>query len=189
MYDLRNHGKSEDGACEWITGGVEEYKDVIAAVDFITKHPDYQDARIGLVSICTGANSTTYGYGIEGGLQEFGNIKALMAIQPLGYVEFLVARGIPGFIVNRANKLNMDRGGEDFYTSCLPQVKEITVPAMVVQNKNDPWTKIAWVEQYYDELTVEKEMLWLDGSRKRFYAYDYFAHSPQAMLEFFGKHV
>jgi hypothetical protein len=32
MFDLRNHGNSHNATCEWVTGGVEEYKDVIAAV-------------------------------------------------------------------------------------------------------------------------------------------------------------
>jgi hypothetical protein len=189
MYDLRNHGNSEDGTCEWITGGLEEYKDVIAAVDFITNHPDYKDARIGLMSICMGANSTTYAYGIEGGLQEYGNIKALLAIQPITFTGFLEAMGFPQFIVNRANEYNLHRGGKDLNASCLPQVKYINVPTMLVQNKNDPWTKFDWVQNYYDELAVEKEMLWLDGSKKRLYAYDHFSHSPEKMLEFFNEHV
>jgi dienelactone hydrolase len=170
MYDLRNHGNSEDGTCKWITGGVEEHKDVIAAVDYITNHPDYQSARIGLMSICMGANSTTYAYGIKGGLQEYTNIKALFAIQPIGFAEFLEAMGIPKFIITRANKLNLSRGGKDFNSNCLPQVKHISVPTMVVQNENDPWTKLDWVQRYYDELTVEKEMLWLQGAKKRLYA-------------------
>ena len=57
------------------------------------------------------------------------------------------------------------------------------------QNKNDPWTDMEWVNKFYDELAVEKEMLWLDGSKKRLYAYDHFGHSPGKMLEWFGRYV
>ena len=38
-------------------------------------------------------------------------------------------------------------------------------------------------------LAVEKEMFWIDGEKKRLYAYDYFGHSPEKMLEFFNKHL
>lgn len=189
MYDLRNHGNSGEGTCEWVTGGPEEYKDVIAAVDFISNHPDYKDAIIGLLSICMGANSTTHAYGIEDGLQDYKNIRALMAIQPISYTEFLQALGIPKFLINRANKLNLKRGGKDFNSSCLPQVQNITVPTMLVQNQNDTWTNMNWVKQYYDNLTVEKEMFWINGEKKRFAAYDYFGNSPEKMLEFFNNHL
>jgi alpha-beta hydrolase superfamily lysophospholipase len=188
MFDLRNHGRSEEGTCEWVTGGVEEYKNIIAAVAFISRHPDYKDASIGLLSICMGANSTTYAYGIEGGLQEYLNIKALLAIQPLGYTDLLQALRVPNFIINRANRLNLRRGGKDFNSSCLQQVKAITVPTLLMQNRNDPWAKMESVEQFYQELTVEKEMFWIDGPKKRFAAYNYFSHQPEKMIEFFNKY-
>ena len=50
-----------------------------------------------------GPVSTAYAYGIENGLQEYTNIKALIAVQLLGYAEFLRAMGVPGFLVSRAN--------------------------------------------------------------------------------------
>ena len=64
MYDLRNHGNSDPGTCPWVSWGPEEAKDVIAAVDFISNHPDFPNASIGLLSICMGACSTTYAYGM-----------------------------------------------------------------------------------------------------------------------------
>jgi hypothetical protein len=136
-----------------------------------------------------GANSTTYAYGIESGLQEYKNIKALIAIQPIGFAEFLRAMSVPKFIINRANKINLIRGGLDFNSTCLPQVKKVSVPTMLVQNQNDPWTSMDWVKQYFDNLTVEKEMFWVDGEKKRLYAYDYFGNSPEKMLEWFGKYM
>ncbi|MGD1892240.1 MAG: alpha/beta hydrolase, partial [Cyclobacteriaceae bacterium] len=113
MYDMRNHGKSADGTSEWITGGVEEYKDVIAAVDYISNHSDYKNASIGLLSICMGCNATTYAYGIESGLQEFENIKAMVAIQPLGFDDFLDGIGMPNSLIERANYVSLRRGGAD----------------------------------------------------------------------------
>lgn len=189
MYDFRNHGNSGTGISGWVTGGQEEYKDVLAAVGFITNHPDYSESEIGLLGICMGAVSTAYAYGIEHGLQEYTNIKALIAVQPIGFAEFLHATGVPGFLVSRANKINLKRGGLDFYASCLPDVKAINVPAMVVQNKNDPWTSFDYVRKFYDELMTEKEILWLDLSKKRAAAYDWIGQNPKEILGWFGKHM
>lgn len=189
MYDFRNHGNSEAGTFVWVSGGQEESKDVIAAVDFITHHPDYKESKIGLLSICMGAVSTAYAYGAENGLQKYTNIKALIAVQPIGFALFLRAMGVPGFLVNRANKINLKRGGVDLYASCLPYVKSIDVPTMVVQNKNDPWTSFDYVKSYYDELKVEKEMLWIDLSKRRAAAYDWMGKYPDEILAFFEKHL
>ena len=71
----------------------------------------------------------------------------------------------------------------------MPNVKYITVPTLVIQNRNDPWTSIDLVKQYYDELRVEKEMLWLDLDKKRAAAYDWIGKNPEKILEWFGKHM
>ncbi|NER23046.1 MAG: alpha/beta hydrolase [Symploca sp. SIO1C2] len=190
MYDFRNHGKSETGTCPWISWGSEESKDVIAAVEFITTHPDLKDSKVGLLSICMGAGSTTYAYGIENGLQNYKNIKALIAVQPLLYPDFVQAMGVPGFLAKRVNNLNTNRTGFNLNTtSFLPNVNSITVPTMVIQNTNDPWTNLDFVKQYYNALTVEKEMLWLDLAKQRAAAYDYIGKSPEKILDFFGKYL
>jgi alpha-beta hydrolase superfamily lysophospholipase len=189
MYDFRNHGNSGFGTCEWVAGGQEEYKDVLAAVEFIIHHPDLRESKIGLLSICMGAVSTAYAYGIENGLQEYTKIKALIAVQPIGFAEFLHAMGVPDFFVSRANKVNLKRGGLDFYASCLPNVKYINVPTLLVQNKNDPWTNFDYVKNFYNELKVEKEMLWVDLSKKRAASYDWLGHNPKEILGWFGKYI
>jgi hypothetical protein len=190
MYDFRNHGNSGKGKVPWVTGGVEEYKDVIAAVIYIKSRSEYKDANIGLLSICMGAVSTTYGNGIKGGLQEFPEIKALLAIQPLGLSDFLKGFGFSQNKIQAANKVNMERGGADFNADCLSHVKDITIPTMLVQVEKDPWYNRKWIEKYFDELKVEKEMFWIkEGFEHRFDAYAYFGHSPEKMLMFFEKYV
>ena len=71
----------------------------------------------------------------------------------------------------------------------MPHVKHISVPTLVIQNRNDPWTNIELIEQYYNELSVEKEMLWLELSKKRPAAYDWIGKHPEKILEWFGKYV
>ena len=189
MYDLRNHGKSADGNCEWITGGVEEYKDVIAAVKYISNHNNYKNAPIGLLSICMGCNATTYGYGIEGGLQEFDNIKAMVAIQPLGLDDFLKGVGVPNMLIERANKVNLKRKGVDFHKSCLDNVQEIDVPTLLFQNAKDPYTNMDFINDYYDQLKVEKELFLPELEKKRLAAYAYFGENPEKMTGWFNRYV
>ena len=69
MYDFRNHGKSGKGTVPFITWAEEEAKDVIAAVDFICSHPQYQNAAIGLLSICMGQGASIRAFGRDDGLK------------------------------------------------------------------------------------------------------------------------
>ncbi len=190
MYDFRNHGESGEGVSPWITWGPEESKDVIAAVDFISNHPVYKDSEIGLFSICMGQSATTLAYGAENGLQKYKNVKAMVSVQPLTYAKFVKAMGIPNFLVKRANKPIQERTGIDFsQNTFMPNVKDIGVPTLVIQNENDPWTDTELVKAYYDELTVEKDILWLPLEKKRAAAYDWIGHNSEEILGWFGKYM
>jgi dienelactone hydrolase len=190
MYDFRNHGNSGTGTCEWVTWGPEEHKDVLAAVDFISNHPDYKNSQIGLLSICMGAASSTYAFGKDDGLRNYKNIKAMIAIQPLIYPDFIKALGLDNFIGRRVTKRNIERTGIDLNTtSFVPSVKDISVPTLLVQNQNDEYLNRATIEEYFDELRVEKEMMWLDLEKKRAAGYDYLTKSPAEILDWFGKYM
>lgn len=190
MYDLRNHGDSGSGEEEWITWGLNERNDVVAAVEFISNHEEYKDANIGLLSICMGAASTTFAYGMEDNLQSNPKIKSMIAVQPLTYDYFIQNLGLPKFMTNAGskyskNKRNVDLTGDSF----LPFAKDVKVPTMVIQNKNDNMTDLEMVEQYYDSLEVEKKYLSLDLEKKRAAAYDWLGKNPDEILEWFGKYV
>lgn len=190
MYDLRNHGESEQGTSEWIKWGVDERKDVVAAIDFISSHPTYQDASIGLLSICMGAASSTFAFGLESQMQSFPNLKAMIAVQPLTYDHFVANMGLPRFILNQgtrysANKRNIDLTGDSF----LPFVKDISVPTLVIQNQNDPMTDLDMVHQYYEDLTVDKDLIMLDLDKKRGAAYDWLGKHPEPILGWFDRHM
>ena len=190
MYDLRSHGESGSADSPWITWGLEERKDVLAAVNFIANHDVYGDASIGLLSICMGAASTTFAYGLEQELGSIDNVKALIAIQPLTYDFFVKAMGIPSFLVDSGNKYNQrNRGISLDGDSFLPYVKEISIPTLVIQNQNDPMTNMNMVKQYYSDLSVEKKMLWLDLEKKRGAAYDWLGKNPSQILEWFKQHL
>ena len=190
MYDLRNHGESGSAEEEWITWGLEERKDVIAAVEFMSNHEVYKDANIGLLSICMGAASTTFAYGMEEDLQATTNIKSMIDVQPLTYDFFLQNLGLPKIVTNAGSKYskkkrNVDLTGDSF----LPYTKDIKVPTMVIQNKNDNMTDLGMVDQYYQSLTCEKKYLSLDLEKKRAAAYDWLGKNPDEILDWFGKYV
>jgi len=191
MYDFRNHGNSATGTCEWVTWGPAEAKDVLAAVDYVATHPTYKDAQIGLLSICMGAASSTYAFGKKDGLRSYSNIKAMVAIQPMIYPDFINALGLPGFLANWVTQENNKRTGIDLvHTSFIPDVKDVSVPTLVVQNSNDEYLNSATIETYYNKLQVEKDLLWLsDIGTKRAAAYDYLTTNPDKLLYWFDKYM
>ena len=190
MYDMRNHGESDVGTTPWITWGAEEAKDIIAAVDYVEAHPIYKDAKIGLLSICMGSAISTYAFGMDNGLKNRKNIKAMIAVQPLQYQKFIDALGLPKFIQRPVAKLNQERTGVDMVEkSFLPNVKDIDVPTLIVQNSNDPWTDMNFVDSFYNQLTVEKDIHWADLEKNRIAAYDYIGQNPEGVYEWFDKHL
>ena len=188
-YDLRNHGESEAGTKKWIFDGQEEYKDVLAAVKFITGKSEYQEAPIGLLSFCMGSSATLLAYGIPGGLQDIANIKATILVQPNYDGIFLKNFGAPAWMVNAANRASIRRGGPDMMKSPIERVHYVNVPTLVMQNRNDPWYDTKYVNGMYEQLVVEKEFLWVDGQKNRLDGYRFFGKHPEKMLEWFDKYV
>jgi len=189
MYDFRSHGDSDANKSGWCSWGPDEAQDVIAAVDFVSKHPNYKDAQIGLLSICMGAAASTYAFGTNA-LQTY-NIKAMIAIQPMRYDDFMKSFGLPGFLNNWVNKENSKRVGFDMTAkSFVKDVSKITVPTLVMQNSNDEFLTKSSIDQYYNDLTVEKEMLWIsDIGKKRAAGYDWLTNNPEKILNWFDKFI
>lgn len=187
MYDMRNHGNSEKNS--WVSWGKDERKDVVAAVQFISEHAEYKNANIGLLSICMGQGASTFAFGLED-MKRFKNLKTMISVQPLTYDEFVKAMGLPNFLIKAGNKYNQEKRNTDLTgDSFLPFVKDISVPTLVIQNKNDPMTNLDMVQQYYDYLTVEKEMLWLDLEKKRGAAYAWLGKNSKEVLDWFGTYL
>lgn len=76
------------------------------------------------------------------------------------------------------------------HTSFIPNVKDIPVPTLLVQNDQDEYLNKETIEKFYDELQVEKEMMWLSGiGNKRAAAYDYLTNHPAEILAWFDKYI
>ena len=196
MYDFRNHGESGPGTIPWVTWALDESKDVVAAVDYITNHHEYRNASIGLFSICMGQGATINAYGLEKGLRDYRAIKCMIAVQPMDYPTFINAMGLPKFLSRSVGKVIQKRTGIDFSrTSFMDNVSNINVPVLVIQNENDGYLDRDFVERYLEALPVEKEMLWIEIPEKknanfnRMAAYDWIGDNPEPILKFFGKYV
>lgn len=186
MYDMRNHGESEQTG--WITWGKEERKDIVAAIKFINEHPNYHEADIHLLSICMGQAISTFAFGLEEEMKSFKNLKSMVSVQPLTYDYFMKSMGLPQFMINTVNKHNKQRNTDLTGDSFLPYVKDISVPTLVIQNENDPMTDMGMVKEYYQNLQVEKEILWLDLEKKRGAAYAWLGNHPEQVADWFDKH-
>ena len=159
-------------------------------MEFISQHVDYKDAQIGLLSICMGAAASTYAYGKAEGLQKYPNIKAMVAIQPLRYPDFVKALGLNNFIGRAVTRKNNEKTGIDMNAvSFMPFVKEIKVPTRLVQNQNDEYLNRQSIEDYYQALQVKKEMVWLDLGKKRASGYDYLTKHPEKLLDWFDQYM
>ena len=189
MYDFRNHGESVSKSNDWITWGLEERNDVWGAVNFISNHPAYNKASIGLLSICMGSASTFFAYGMEEDFKSFNNITSMIAVQPLTYDYFIASMGLPNFMVNAGNKVNKQRNVDLTGDSFLPYIKNVNVPVLVIQNQNDPMTNMDMVKELFDTIKTEKEMMWLDLDKKRGAAYDWLGHHADPILNWFNKYA
>jgi len=189
MYDFRNHGESDDhsdGYCGW---GPDVAGDVAGALEFVSTHPVYKDAQIGLLSFCMGAAATVYAYG-EGTLQNY-NVKAMVAIQPMRYGDFMNVLGLPGFMQRWVTSRNSERVGFDLTTrSFVGDVGKVTAPTLLIQNEDDQYLVKPSIERFYDDLNVEKEMLWVSGiGKSRAAGYDYVTKNPEKIGAWFDRHM
>ncbi len=189
MYDFRNHGESQKGKPETIFLGSVEKLDVRAAIDFIISNEKYQNAKIGLLSICMGLRATGFAY-LEEEIANIPNIKALFGVQPINNNTAMKnGAKAPEFMVRRASNYNIKRGGVDIYSDCLPASKVINVPTYILQNENDPMTDIKWVKEFYNNLNVEKELNIYQGVKSRFDAYNKIGAESEMLVTFFDKYM
>jgi predicted alpha/beta-fold hydrolase len=194
MFDFRNHGESDsspDGGK--VAVGLDEYKDVVAAMNYLQSSPDTKNLDVGFVSFCMGANSTIIAMSKQP--QAFKNIKCLVAVQPISMAIFvrtyakkrLTAVGgkllfpVIQFFVNLQSKHRLqDMSPRDY-------VKDLKVPTLYVQVRNDPWTELSDILGFYEATSTEKEFFWLESFTHRFEGYQYFGENPQRMMDWLKK--
>ena len=194
MFDFRNHGESSTSPNGGKAGvGLEEYKDIVAAMNFIKRRNDLNDFDIGFVSFCMGANSTIIAMSKEP--DAFEKVKCAMFIQPISMEVFVKKYSKTLFksfgaaiifpMVKKFVNLRSEHPLEKM--SPLEYAKDLKVPALYVQARNDPWTELSDIQSFYTNTPKLKEFYWIENTKHRFESYSYFQENPQKMLEWFAK--
>jgi pimeloyl-ACP methyl ester carboxylesterase len=189
MFDFRNHGESEGG----LTGvGLSEYQDVLGAVEYIESRPSLHAPQIGFASFCMGANSTIVALSKGGELIE--DVKFLVAVQPISVSVFFrrymsnVYTPLSLYLIPIVDRFVQWRGGFAFKEmSPLAYAKDVQVPTLVIQAREDPWFEVSDVEGVYDALPGLKELWWIEGKMRRFEAYNHVCKNPERVIAFAQK--
>ena len=195
MFDFRNHGESGPDPNKGIGGvGLKEYQDVVAAMDYISGRDDIKEANIGFVSFCMGANATIIA--MSKNPEVFSRVKCLFAVQPIS-MEVFVRTYIGKFVTHTGAKLLMPIikkwvvwRGAYLLNKMSPReyARNIKVPTMYVQAKNDPWTELSDIQGFYkDTPDNPKDFFWIENTKHRFETYSYFQTRPEKMLEWLRK--
>jgi alpha/beta superfamily hydrolase len=189
MFDFRSHGESDPSPNGGKAGiGLEEYLDVVAAMDYVQNSNDLKTKEIGFVSFCMGANSTIIAMSKDP--DKFQKVRCLVAIQPISmevFVRTYMKRLFTPFgarllfptvkkLVNLQSKHPLQN------MSPASFVKDVKVPTMYVQARNDPWTELSDITGFYENTQSTKEFLWIEGLNHRFQTYQYFGDNPEKML-------
>jgi pimeloyl-ACP methyl ester carboxylesterase len=190
MFDFRNHGESESG----MTGiGLTEYQDVLGAISYIKGHPSLRAPQIGFASFCMGANATIVAMSKGGKLVE--DIEFLVAVQPVSVGVFLrrymsnVYTPLSLYLIPIVDRFVQWRGGYAFKEmSPLAYAKDVKVPTLVIQAREDPWFEVSDVEGVYDALAGPKELWWIEGKMRRFEAYNHVCANPERIIAFAKEH-
>jgi len=193
-FDFRNHGESDKSPNGGKTGvGLEEYKDIVAAMNFIKNRDDLKDLEIGFLSFCTGANSTIIGMSKEPAV--FEKVKCLMAVQPISMEVFvrtytkILFTSIGAKLLLPMIKKFIDWRSEYPLEKMSPKeyAKDLKTPTLYVQARNDPWTELSDIQSFYENTPEPKEFYWIENTKHRFESYSYFQDNPEKMLEWFGR--
>jgi hypothetical protein len=110
-YDMRNHGESEDApgnACG--QGFGDEYKDVLAAFDYVKSQDTLKNMKVGLFNPCAGGGAAIHA--MSENPEYFTDVKAFVCAQPAS--------------INIMSKVALDGMGlGDFYDVLAKEVEAI----------------------------------------------------------------
>jgi dipeptidyl aminopeptidase/acylaminoacyl peptidase len=195
-YDFRNHGESASSKGNtWGQGFSDEYKDVIAAFDYIKSQDQLKDMTIGLFNPCAGGNAAIHA--MTERPEYFKDVKALVCPQPAS-INIMSKIALDGMQlgdyadifsqeIEHMSGLKLEEMTPHLYT------KNIKIPTFFIQVKDDAWTTPKDVQATFDGLTSlnedDKKLFWVEGTTKRFDGYNYFGEHPKMMLEWFDKYM
>lgn len=191
-YDMRNHGLSGEGSAGLMMAGMREYRDVVGSIRFAKSFEKTKDMNISLQSLCMGCNATLVA--MTKHPEDFKTIVSLIAIQPLGGT------------ISAKQALKMcgigDADGLERFDAALrktsglvtadidmqPYAKAVNVPTLLMQVHDDPTTTPEDIESIFANIkSAEKELFWINDSKRRYDAYQFFSNNPAKMIEWYNK--
>jgi uncharacterized protein len=196
MFDFRNHGESGRSPNRGMTSvGLDEHKDIVAALTFVSRRPELRELPVGFVSFCAGANSTIIAMSKRP--EAFANVKCLLAFQPISMEVFIRSyvgwRSAPvlAWLFMPAIKLFVRLRGKRAMEEMSPRqyVKDLNVPVLYVQTIHDPWTQLTDILSMYEATPGPKEFFWIEHISNRMEAYCYFQDKPEKMLDWLEKRL
>jgi pimeloyl-ACP methyl ester carboxylesterase len=191
-YDLRNFGQSAAGSGGVIGNGIREYRDVVGSLRYARSRPDLREMKIGLLSRCCGMNATMVGLARHP--EEFRDVRAIVAPQPISlsafYRTILGHMGMPDAIPEAADALRRATSMELKDMDMPPYAAAVTIPTLLLQVRNDTLTTPDDVQAIFDAMpTKQKELIWIEGTNRRFDGYNYLPRNPEPMIDWFGRFV
>ena len=196
FFDLRNHGESGNSKSGKVYVGLDEYKDVLAVLDYIETRPELEKKNKAFFSMCTGANATIIA--MDHSPEKFKDIKCMLALQPVAANHFIwnlvknLYTIVAAFIVvPLVTLISRIWSGKWFSEqSPLDYCHSITCPVIFVQAKTDKWASLDDIQLFYEKSPEPKEILFVEEDQPlhRFDMYNYFGEKPELMLEYFKKY-
>jgi pimeloyl-ACP methyl ester carboxylesterase len=193
-YDVRNHGNS--GAANGGLSGIGnwEWRDCVGVKKFVDAHPEWSTMKVALYSQCMGGNSQ-YRAILERP-ELFANVRCLVSpmVVSMGaiYDAFSTIQGVNQY--QELIDLELLKMGAFTAAEMTPHLwaHAVTMPTLVVQVKDDAWTRNPQDGQRTFDLlgAKEKELFWIENTPYRFRdGYNHFGKHPENVLRFLGQYM
>lgn len=185
LIDLRNHGASEVTSSRY-TAGVEEYKDVLGAFDYLVA-AGYAPAKIGLMGVSMGAATSLDAFGAD---TSIGAVWADSSFTDLPTVleDQLAMYGLPNFmkysVTIIANLQGYDLNGISPIRSLQNNANR---PVMIVQGTEDEWINVRSAEPLYQAAGENADIWIIDGTRHVEAMFVYPEEYQVKMVDFFNQ--
>lgn len=190
-YDLRNLGHSGSANGGMCTGGIYESRDVVGSIEFARREPRLREMAIGLFSRCLGCSASIHAMARLP--VAFEGVRCMVGVQPISprvinERVFELAGIAPARVdeLDREIRLAISFGLDEM--SPAGPAKRVKVPTFLCQVRDDVLTRSSDVQSIFDNIaTREKELLWIEGTTKRWDGYTRFAKEPGPMLAWFER--
>lgn len=191
-YDLRNFGQSAAGSGGVIGNGIREYRDVIGSLRYVRSRADLGNMKIGLLSRCCGMNATMVAMSRH--REEFEGVRAIVAPQPISlsafYRTILGHMGMSDALPEVADALRRATSMELKDMDMPPYAAAVDIPTLLLQVRDDTLTTPADVQAIFNAMpTDQKDLIWIEGTNRRFDGYNYLPKNPGPMLDWFERFV